>query len=102
MDILHIQHGWEAAWVAVGLAGQLLFFARMLIQWLISEAHHQSIVPPIFWWCSLGGALLLLCYFLWRRDPIGILGQAFGFLVYARNLTFIYAGASRGRPGPGV
>ncbi len=90
MDLLHIEHGWQAIWVAVGLAGQSLFFMRMFLQWLVSERRGASVVPPVFWWCSVCGAALLLSYFIWRRDPVGILGQLFGFLVYLRNLYFIY------------
>jgi lipid-A-disaccharide synthase-like uncharacterized protein len=46
-------------------------------------------VPPAFWWLSLLGGLLLLTYFLRRGDPVGVVGQAFGVVVYTRNLIFI-------------
>jgi lipid-A-disaccharide synthase-like uncharacterized protein len=39
---------------------------------------------------SLIGASMLVLYFIWRRDPIGILGQAVGWFVYIRNLWMIY------------
>ncbi|MEL7345031.1 MAG: lipid-A-disaccharide synthase N-terminal domain-containing protein [Pseudomonadota bacterium] len=48
-------------------------------------------MPPVFWWISIGGALILLAYGIREREPIIILGQSFGFVVYARNLWFIYA-----------
>jgi lipid-A-disaccharide synthase-like uncharacterized protein len=76
-------------WLAVGFAGQLLFTSRFLVQWIASERRRQSIVPTAFWWLSLGGSALLLAYAIWRRDPVFILGQAFGFLVYTRNLILI-------------
>ena len=76
-------------WLAVGFAGQLLFTSRFLVQWIASERRRQSIVPTAFWWLSLGGSTLLLAYALWRRDPVFILGQAFGFVVYTRNLVLI-------------
>jgi lipid-A-disaccharide synthase-like uncharacterized protein len=76
-------------WLAVGFAGQLLFTSRFLVQWIASERRRQSIVPTAFWWLSLGGSALLLAYALWRRDPVFILGQAFGFVVYTRNLVLI-------------
>ena len=38
----------------------------------------------------LFGASMLLVYFMWRRDPIGLLGQAFGWFIYVRNLWMIY------------
>jgi lipid-A-disaccharide synthase-like uncharacterized protein len=77
-------------WVSLGLLGQLLFTGRMLVQWLASEKSRRSIVPAAFWWMSLGGALMLLAYFLWRRDIVGVLGQSFGLIVYIRNLHLIY------------
>lgn len=79
-------------WVSVGLLGQVLFTGRMIVQWAVSEKHGQSVVPPAFWWMSLTGATMLLIYFGWRKDPIGLLGQAFGWFVYVRNLYLIYRG----------
>ena len=84
-------------WVGIGLLGQLLFTGRMLVQWLASETRRQSVVPAAFWWMSLGGALMLLAYFLWRRDVVGVLGQSFGLIVYIRNIHLIY-GAGRDVP----
>lgn len=80
-------------WVSLGLLGQLLFTGRMIVQWLASERSGRSIVPPAFWWMSLIGATMLLAYFLWRKDAVGVLGQGFGWFVYVRNLWLIH-----GRP----
>lgn len=77
-------------WVSVGLLGQLLFTGRMIAQWLMSERRRQSVVPPIFWWLSFAGGMMLLAYFLWRRDIVGALGQGFGVVIYARNLYLIH------------
>lgn len=77
------------AWVALGLLGQLLFTARMLIQWLVSERERRSVVPPVFWWLSLVGATMLIVYFVWRQDIVGVLGQATGWVIYVRNLWLI-------------
>lgn len=78
------------AWVGLGLLGQLLFTGRMVVQWLTSERVRRSVVPVAFWWMSLGGAALLVVYFVWRKDVVGILGQSTGFVIYARNLRLIY------------
>lgn len=78
------------AWVGLGLLGQLLFTGRMVVQWLTSERVRRSVVPVAFWWMSLGGAALLVVYFVWRKDVVGVLGQSTGFLIYARNLRLIY------------
>lgn len=88
--------GWgEIAWVGVGLAGQALFFARFALQWIASERARRSVVPPAFWALSLAGSMLVLAYALWRRDPVFVLGQSLGVLVYARNLWLIRAEARR-------
>jgi len=78
------------AWVGLGLLGQVLFAGRMLVQWLASERSRRSVVPVAFWWMSLGGATLLVVYFIWRKDAVGVLGQATGWLIYIRNLSLIY------------
>ncbi|HHQ49151.1 MAG TPA: hypothetical protein ENK19_09765 [Acidobacteria bacterium] len=82
-------------WVALGLLGQVLFTGRMVVQWLVSEKRKRSVVPVIFWWMSLGGATMLLIYFLWRKDIVGVLGQSTGWFIYSRNLWLIYR-----HPGP--
>ena len=85
-------------WIGIGLLGQVLFTGRMLVQWIASERQGKSVVPPLFWWMSLVGSLLLLAYFLWRRDPIGLLGQAFGSFVYLKNIVWILADARQQPP----
>jgi lipid-A-disaccharide synthase-like uncharacterized protein len=77
-------------WVGLGLLGQVLFTGRMVVQWLVSEKSRRSVVPPMFWWMSLLGAMMLLAYFLWRCDVVGILGQGAGLAIYLRNLQWIY------------
>ncbi len=77
------------AWVTIGLLGQVLFTGRMLVQWFASEKSGRSVVPVAFWWMSLIGASMLLIYFIWRRDIVGILGQATGWGIYVRNLVLI-------------
>lgn len=94
-SLLNVSSPTGFLWVTLGLLGQLLFTGRMLVQWLVSEKHQRSVVPTAFWWMSLIGASMLLVYFLWRRDPIGVLGQATGWFIYLRNLWLI-----RGRAQP--
>ena len=81
----------EKWWLAIGLAGQLCFGARFLVQWLASERRRRSVIPMAFWYLSLGGGGILLTYALWRRDPVFVLGQAFGTMVYVRNIMLIHA-----------
>lgn len=79
----------EWLWVAVGFAGQALFSARFLVQWLASERAKRSVVPHAFWFLSLAGGGTLLAYALYRQDPVFIVGQAAGLFIYARNLVLI-------------
>lgn len=80
----------ERAWLALGFAAQGLFAARFLVQWIASEKAGRSVVPTMFWFFSLAGGALLLAYAIWRRDPVFIVGQGSGLLIYSRNLWFIY------------
>lgn len=77
-------------WLVIGFLGQALFSARFIIQWLASERQRKSVVPLAFWYCSLFGGLTLLAYAIHRRDPVFILGQAFGAVIYLRNLYFVH------------
>lgn len=77
-------------WVLVlGFTGQALFFMRFLVQWIYSEKHKKSVIPVSFWYFSIGGSTLLLTYAIIRKDPVFIVGQGMGFLIYFRNLHFI-------------
>lgn len=88
---LNIESTLDLIWLAVGLLAQLMFSARFLIQWISSEKARKSVMPVAFWWFSILGGLLLLAYGIYRGEPVIILGQAFGIVVYARNLWLIYA-----------
>ena len=79
----------ELWWIAVGFAAQGLFSARFLVQILASEKARRSVVPDAFWYLSILGGALLLAYAIHRQDPVFILGQAFGLVVYSRNLYFL-------------
>ena len=79
----------ERLWVGLGLFGQLLFSARFIVQWIASERKKRSVIPVSFWYFSLGGSALLLAYAIYRKDPVFILGQSAGAVVYVRNLWLI-------------
>lgn len=88
--LLNITTWTSLVWIVVGLGGQLAFSSRFLVQWLVSEKSRKTVVPESFWWMSLIGGICLFAYFGWRQDPIGILGQSSGLVIYARNLRLIY------------
>jgi lipid-A-disaccharide synthase-like uncharacterized protein len=79
----------EAIWLVIGFTGQALFSARFLLQWWSSERAGRSIMPTGFWYFSLAGSLTLLLYAVHKLDPVFILGQSTGFLIYIRNLYLI-------------
>ena len=80
----------ELIWLIVGFAAQMLFSARFLVQWIASERMRKSIVPEAFWYFSFAGGAMLLTYAVYRQDPVFIMGQAFGLIVYSRNIYFLW------------
>jgi len=80
----------ETIWLGIGFFGQGLFFMRWVVQWVSSEKKKKSEIPVIFWYFSLIGGLITLIYAIYRVDPVFILAQSFGLVVYLRNIYFIY------------
>ena len=79
----------QKIWFGLGLVAQGLFFSRFFVQWLASERAGKSVVPALFWYLSISGATLLLAYSIYREDPVFIIGQTCGVLIYTRNLWLI-------------
>lgn len=80
----------EIIWLGIGLTAQLMFSMRFIVQWIASERARQSIVPEVFWYFSFMGGALLFAYAIYRTDPVFILGQGTGLLIYARNIDLIW------------
>ncbi len=76
-------------WLSIGFLGQAFFSCRFLVQWLVSERQKRSIIPHAFWYFSILGGTTLLTYAIYKQDPVFIVGQAGGLLIYSRNLYFI-------------
>ncbi len=92
MKIPFLQELWKLAsnpWVLFGFLGQLLFSLRFLVQWIASERRKESVIPVAFWYFSVAGGLILLTYAIYRQDPVFIVGQATGAVIYVRNLMLI-------------
>jgi len=81
--------GWLSTWLVVGFAGQAIFTARFLVQWVASEKKRDAVVPVAFWWLSMVGGLTLLSYAIHKRDPVIIVGQGLGVFIYVRNLMLV-------------
>ncbi len=77
-------------WLFFGLIAQLIFTARMVVQWWASERAGRSVVPIAFWVLSLVGGMMTLVYGLQRREAVIIIGQVLAVVIYIRNLMLIY------------
>lgn len=78
-----------SGWVLFGFFGQAAFSARFIVQWIVSEKHRQSTIPIAFWYLSILGGLILFVYAVNKQDPVFIIGQGSGLVVYIRNLILI-------------
>jgi len=76
-------------WTIFGLAGNLMFGLRFLVQWLHSERHRRVVVPPVFWQLSFWGSIICLIYAVHIDKLPVILGYIFLPVIYARNLHLL-------------
>jgi len=74
-------------WQLVLLLGQMIFFSRFLVQWIATEKKKQVVMPVAFWWLSIGGAGISLVALVAKREPVLIVAQVTGLLLYGRNLV---------------
>lgn len=75
-------------WVyAIGFTAQLLFSARILYQWIVTEKAKKVLSPPAFWVLSILGSYLLFIYGVIRDDFAIILGQFISYFIYLWNLN---------------
>lgn len=79
----------QALWIGVGMAGQLLFGVRFLVQWLYSEARGQSLIPPVFWYLSVAGGAIVLSYAIHQREIVFIIGESVTLVIFLRNLIML-------------
>lgn len=77
----------EANWLVVfGTVAQVIFALRFVWQWFVTLRTKESSLPLSFWLISVLGSGMIIIYALFRHDIVLILGQAFGFAVYCRNV----------------
>ncbi|MEQ8509663.1 MAG: lipid-A-disaccharide synthase N-terminal domain-containing protein [Rhodospirillaceae bacterium] len=100
---------WFITWFAtmnifkvLGLLGQAIFGSRFLVQWLASEKLGKSVIPLAFWYLSLLGGIITFFYAIYIQEPVFIIAQFGGIIIYSRNLYFIYRDhrAAHGLMGP--
>ena len=74
-------------WLLIyGSMGQIICTLRFVYQWIYSKRKDESLLPIGFWVISLLGALIIVSYAIYRRDPVLILGQSTGLIAYSRNI----------------
>jgi lipid-A-disaccharide synthase-like uncharacterized protein len=79
----------EGLWIVFGLIGQVMFTGRFVLQWIASERAKQSVVTKSFWLFSILGSTILSVYAIYRKDPVFIVGQVPGIVIYFRNLVIM-------------
>ena len=85
-------------WLVFGLAAQLVFGSRFVLQWIASERAGRSVMPMSFWFLSIAGGLMTLVYGFVRREPVIIFGQGLSTLIYLRNVMLILRERRTPRP----
>ena len=85
----------EMIWMLFGLLGQLVFFSRWVIQWIVSERKSRSIIPTPFWWCSLCGGLITFLYAYHISSFPFMLAQFAGIIIYTRNIYLIISAKNK-------
>lgn len=80
-----------ARWLLIfGIAAQVIFTFRFVYQWLVAEKNKASSLPSGFWYFSVIGALMTIFYAIMRHDPVLLLGNLGGLVMYIRNLLLHY------------
>jgi lipid-A-disaccharide synthase-like uncharacterized protein len=70
----------------LGFLSQILFFARNIAQWFLSEKEGEVISPAVYWQISLAASVLMFIYGVLRNDFAIVLGQMIVYMIYIRNL----------------
>ena len=80
--------------IFIGAIGQLMLNLRYLYQWYYSERNKESILPLGFWVISSFASVMILTYATYRIDPVLLVAQSMGIVIYLRNI-FIFFKAKR-------
>lgn len=72
--------------IMLGGIGQLMLGFRFVYQWYYSEKYKTSILPLGFWVISTGASVLILQYAFYVVEPVLLVAQSMGILVYVRNM----------------
>lgn len=72
-------------WSLIGTVGMLMLNLRYLYQWYRSEQEKESVLPFGFWVISAVASLVVVLYGYQKSDPVLIISQGMGLVVYLRN-----------------
>ncbi|MFA9392180.1 MAG: lipid-A-disaccharide synthase N-terminal domain-containing protein [Prolixibacteraceae bacterium] len=82
-----------AHWLLIfGITAQIVFTFRFIYQWLLAEKTKESALPLGFWYISIIGSSMTIVYAILRRDPVLLLGNLGGLVMYVRNLILHFTG----------
>lgn len=79
----------DFSWHLFGFLGLFAFSSRFFFQWWSAEKKQKSTLDKSFWWISILGSFLSLCYFLRMSDWVNILGQSASLVPAIRNLQLL-------------
>lgn len=76
--------------IIFGFFAQFIFFLRFVVQWWESEKKGESIIPPMFWYLSVFGTILILIYSIIRKDIVFSVASSLNMFIYLRNIALIH------------
>lgn len=82
-------------WVVFGLFAQFVFFLRFVFQWIASERAGRVMIPSIFWYLSIVGAVMIFIYSVYRQDIVFILASFLSLFIYTRNIILHLKGKGK-------
>lgn len=95
--LLH-QADFTNIWIVLGTIGQLMLNFRFIYQWYYSEKAGASTLPLGFWVISAVASVMVILYAFFRPggiDPVLLLAQGLGIVVYLRNIYFFQKGQAK-------
>ena len=81
----------SSAWDLFGVAGQIMFASRFLVQWIATERAKRVTVPHAFWYLSVIGGIMALIYAIHLQKIALVMGQM-AVPIYMRNIYLIWMG----------